>query len=191
MGLHGGPERDDLIGIELAVRRLAEQLLYAPAHERHACGAADQDDLVDVGRAQPRVGKCAAAGPERAPHQRFDEPLEVGARHLAAVREAGERQRQRRALLARQADLRRLGSQPELLHRLRIAREIDAVAVELGVMARGDVLEQPQRKHAVEVVAAEMCVAVGREHLEHTVLDAEDRHVECAAAQVVDRDDAL
>ena len=34
-----------------------------------------------------------------------------------------------------------------------------------------------------------MCVAVGREHLENAVLDAQDRDIERPAAQVVDRDD--
>ena len=35
-----------------------------------------------------------------------------------------------------------------------------------------------------------MGVAVGRQHLEDAVLDAQDRDVEGAAAEVVDRDDA-
>ena len=42
----------------------------------------------------------------------------------------------------------------------------------------------------VDVVAAEMGVAVGRQHLEDAVLDAQDRNVERAAAEVVDGDDA-
>jgi hypothetical protein len=40
----------------------------------------------------------------------------------------------------------------------------------------------------VEVLAAEEGVAVGRLHLEHAVADLEDRDVEGAAAEVVDRD---
>ena len=42
----------------------------------------------------------------------------------------------------------------------------------------------------VDVVAAEVRVAVGRQHLEHAVLDAQDRDVERAAAEVVDGDEA-
>ena len=42
----------------------------------------------------------------------------------------------------------------------------------------------------IDVVAAEMRVAVGRQHLEHAVLDAQNRDVEGAAAEVVDGDDA-
>ena len=107
------------------------------------------------------------------------------------IGEAGQRQRERRALLGRQPDLRRLGGQPQLLHELVVAREIDAVAVELRVVPGLDVLEQPQHQHAVEVVAAEVRVAVGGQHLEDAVLHAQDRDVEGAAAEVVDRDHAL
>ena len=42
----------------------------------------------------------------------------------------------------------------------------------------------------VEVLAAEEGVAVGRLHLEDAVADLEDRDVEGAAAEVVDRDRA-
>ena len=39
----------------------------------------------------------------------------------------------------------------------------------------------------VEVVAAQVVVAVAGQHLDHVVLDADHRHVESAAAQVVDQ----
>src|SRR3546814_15319775 len=41
---------------------------------------------------------------------------------------------------------------------------------------------------AVEILAAEEGVAVGRLHLEHAVADFEDRNVEGTAAEVIDRD---
>ena len=58
-----------------------------------------------------------------------------------------------------------------------------------GVGVRS-IRQHPLDQQHVDVVAAEMGVAIGREHLEHAVLDAEDRDVERAAAEVVDRDDA-
>src|SRR3989454_9946400 len=70
------------------------------------------------------------------------------------------------------------------LHRLAVAPEVDAV---LGA----DVVEEPHDDRAVEVVATEVGVAVGREHLEDAVLHAQDRDVEGPAAEVVDGDDAL
>ncbi len=42
----------------------------------------------------------------------------------------------------------------------------------------------------IDIVAAEVRVAVGREHLKHTVFDAENRDIEGAAAEIVDGDDA-
>jgi hypothetical protein len=44
---------------------------------------------------------------------------------------------------------------------------------------------------AIEVVAAEEGVAVGGQHLEDAVGDAQDRAVEGAAAEVVDGDGAV
>jgi hypothetical protein len=43
----------------------------------------------------------------------------------------------------------------------------------------------------VDVVAAEVRVAVGRDDLHDVVADLEDRDVEGAAAEVVDRDDLV
>ena len=125
------------------MRRLGEQLLDALAHERHARGAAHEDDLVDLSRRQPGVGQRLAARAERAGDQWLQQPLDLRPGDHAVIGEAGQRQRERRALLGRQPDLRRLGGQPQLLHELVVAREIDAVAVELRVVPGLDVLEQP------------------------------------------------
>ena len=160
-------------------------------HQRHAGRAAHQHHLVDVGRREAGVGQRLPARAQRAGHQRLDEPLELGARDVAPVGEAVEGQRQRRPLVGRQADLGRLGGQPQLLHGLAVAGQVEAVALELGAVPGLDVLQQPQHDHAVEVVAAEVRVAVGRQDLEDPVLDAQDRDVEGAAAEVVDGDHAL
>ena len=59
--------------------------------------------------------------------------------------------------------------------------EVDALALlELG--------DQPLDDRVVEVVAAEVRVAVGRLHLDDALADFEDRDVEGAAAEVVDGD---
>ena len=48
--LDGCAEGDDLIRIELAMRRLAEEGLDLLANERHSRGTTDQYHFVDVGR---------------------------------------------------------------------------------------------------------------------------------------------
>ena len=59
-----------------------------------------------------------------------------------------------------------------------------------GLTRPGELPEDLLHQQQVDVVAAQMRVAVGGEHLEDAVFDAEDRDVERAAAQVVHRDDA-
>ena len=47
---------------------------------------------------------------------------------------------------------------------------------------------QPVDDALVKVVAAQKVIAAGREHLHDAVADADERHVKCAAAEVVDHD---
>ncbi len=49
-------------------------------------------------------------------------------------------------------------------------------------------LDNPLDDLAIEVVAAEMVVAVARDHLDDAFLDPNDRHVECSAAEIVDQE---
>ena len=80
-----------------------------------------------------------------------------------------------------QLDLGLLGRLLEALEGLLVLRQVDPlVALELG--------QQPVDDPLVEVVAAEVGVAVGRLDLEDAVAELEDRDVERAAAEVVDGD---
>ena len=58
-------------------------------------------------------------------------------------------------------------------------------------MLRANVLEQPQDDRAVEVVSAQVRVAVRGQDLEDPVLHPQNGDVERPAAEVVDRDQAL
>ena len=85
VGLHGGAERDDLVGVQLAVRRPAEQLADQATDERDARRAADEHDLVDLRRAELGVGERLTARLERAVDDRPDERVELRARDPLAV----------------------------------------------------------------------------------------------------------
>ena len=65
VGLHRGAERDDFVGVQLAVRRPAEQLADQAADQRNPRRSADQHDFVDLrrarGRRRPAPGGTARA----------------------------------------------------------------------------------------------------------------------------------
>ncbi len=82
-----------------------------------------------------------------------------------------------------QLDLGLLGRLLQALQRELVVAQVDAL---LLLELVGQIADQPH----VEVFAAEEGVAVGRLHLEHAVADLEDRDVEGAAAEVIDRDGA-
>ena len=82
-----------------------------------------------------------------------------------------------------QLDLGLFGSLFQALQRELVVAQVDAL---LLLELVGQIVDQTH----VEVFAAEEGVAIGRLHLEHAVADLEDRDVEGAAAEVVDRDGA-
>ena len=92
-----------------------------------------------------------------------------------------ERDRDLRLLRRGELDLRLLGLLVEALEGVLVLREVDSlVLLELG--------DHPLDDRLVPVVAAEVVVAGGREHLEDAVADLEDRDVEGAASEVEDED---
>ena len=84
----------------------------------------------------------------------------------------------------RQLDLGLLGRLAQALQDHLVLGDVDAlVLAELG--------DQPVHDPLVDVVAAQVGVAVGGDDLDHVLADLQDRDVEGAAAEVVDRDDLV
>ena len=188
-GLDGGADGDHLVRVDALVRLLAEQLLHDLLHLRHAGHAADQDHLVDLGRGQAGVLERHAARFDGLLDEIVDQRLELGAGELHGqmLRAAGVRRDERQVDLGlrggRQLDLRLLGGFLQPLQRELVAAQVDALLLLEFV---GQVVDEPH----VEVFAAQERVAVRRLHFEHAVADLQHRHVERAAAEVVDRDGA-
>ena len=187
LALDGRADGDDLVRVDALVRLLADQLLDLVDHGRHAGHAADENDVVDRGRLEPRVGERLLG--------RLDSPLEeiggqlvqLRARELEVevlrplLRRGDERQVDLRRHRGRQLDLRLLRRLVEALSAiLSAARSMPLVLLELG--------DHPVDDRLVEVVAAEVVVAVRRLHLEDAVTEPEDRDVEGAAAEIPDED---
>ena len=83
----------------------------------------------------------------------------------------------------RQLDLRLLGRFLQPLQRELVLAQVDAL---LFLEFVGQIIDQAH----VEVFAAQERVAVGGLHLEHAVADFQNRNIEGAAAEVIDRDGA-
>ena len=181
--LDGGAQRHHLVRIDALVRVLAEDLLGHGLHSGHARRTADEHNLVNLRRLQPRVLERLDARIFRATHQGLDQALKLCTRHRGLVVlgttlvHRQERQVDVRLLHRRQVDLGLLSSLLEALHGHGILAHIDA---RLLLELVGD----PRHQGLVEVVAAEVRVAVRREHFEDTVTDVEDRDVKRAATKV-------
>ena len=186
-GLDGRAHRDDLVRVHALVGLPAEQVSHQLLDLGHPGLAADQDHLVDLLRGDSGVLHRLPAGLGRPVDEIHDEGLELGSRqrHDEMLRPGRVRRDEGQVDLglerARQLDLGLLGRLLEALEGHPVLAEIDAVLLP-------ELLGDPLHDLLVEVVAAQMCVAVRGLDLEDALADLEDRDVEGAAAEVVDRD---
>ena len=106
-------------------------------------------------------------------------------RHNQVLRNAVDRHDVRKVDLrssrGRQFDLRLLGSFLQTLHGHRVLAQIHVV---FGFECLGHIVDQ----HVVEIVTAQVRIAIGRFHFEHAVAQLQDRNIERTAAQVEDGD---
>ena len=186
--LDGGADGHDLVRVDALVRLLAvEHVLDDLLHLGHAGRAADQHHFVDVAGAEMGVLHRLLHRPAAPLDQVVDQLFELrpGDVHLQVLRAAGVGRDER------QVDVGRLGGAELLLGLLagfleplqghRVLAQVDAV---LLLELVGHVVDQT----LIEIVAAEVGVAVGADDAEHALGHFEDRDVEGAAAEVEDHD---
>ena len=180
-------DRHHLVGVDPLVRLLPEELLDELLDSRHPGLTADQDDLVDVLGLHARVLERLFARTRRAVDDVFDELLELGSRELQLEMLRARRVRRDERQVdfgldhVRELDLGLLRRFLQALHRHRVLGEVDALIL---LELREDPVDDP----LVDVVAAQVRVAVGRLDLDDSLPDLEDRDVEGAAAEVIDGD---
>ena len=182
-GLHRRTDRHHLIGVDRLAGIPRHQGAHHLLHHRHAGGAAHQHHVVDVIRRQAGIAQGPLHRPQQAIEQIGAERLELtplqGGLDVQRPLAAGgdEREGDRRALHAAELDLGLLRGFGEPLQGLAVAAQVDA-------MLRLEGVSQPVDDAAVPVVAAQLGVAAGGLHIEDALGDAQQRHVEGAAAQV-------
>jgi hypothetical protein len=154
---------------------------------RNAGRSTDQHDLVDLRGVDAGIGQRLSRRSHRPLQQVVDQLLELRPRqlHLQVLRAALVRGDERKIDVglhdSGELHLGLLGRLLQTLERHPVLRQINAVALpELS----GD----PVDDSLVQVVAAEMGIAVGGLHLDHAFAHFEDRYVERAAAEVVHGD---
>ena len=182
--LHGRPQRDHLVGIDGRVRLAAEELLHPPQHHGIRVQpptittwsiASDGHSGVGEGLAAVLDGAVDPAGDARASNS--------CARDVALVQPAlPQVDLHAGGGFRGQADLRR----PRRSSAAPAASRAGSSSASPNCwrISAGDQVDQL----AVQVVAAQVGVAVGAEHLEDPARHAQDGDVERPAAQVVDGD---
>src|SRR5690606_23530924 len=183
-------DRDDLVRVHTLVGLLPEEVADDLLDLRDPRRTTDQDHLVDLRRLQTRVLQRLLHRLHRTLDQVVDELLELRTRERqvqmlrSLLRRRDERQVDVRRHRRRQLHLRLLRSLLQPLERHRVLGEVDPLVLL-------ELLDQPVDDLLVEVIAAQVRVAVRRLDLKDAIAQLEDRDVERAAAQVVDRDDLV
>mmetsp|Transcript_25358 Transcript_25358/g.59170 ORF Transcript_25358/g.59170 Transcript_25358/m.59170 type:complete len:622 (+) Transcript_25358:339-2204(+) len=180
--LHRRAVRDRLVGVDALVGLLAvEEVLEQLLHLRDARGAADEHHLIDLRLLELGIVHHLLHGRERLLEEVNAELLEPRARERLREVDAVVQTLNLDAhlVLRRERALGALDLAAELLDRLLVLGRVRAV------LALED-LEQVLDDAVVEILAAKVGIAGRRNHLEHAVVDGEQRDIESAAAEVED-----
>ena len=180
-------QRHALIGVDALEGLLTHEVLDRFLHRGDTGGAAYQQHLADIGGLEAGIGKRIAHRAHGGFHQVGGQLVELGAGdgHIKVLGTGGigsdEGQVDIGAGHAGKIAFGLLGGLLQPLQCHLILAQVDAVGL-LEII--GHVVEQT----LVEVIAAQVVVAGGRQYLLYAVAHFDDRDIEGAAAQVVHHD---
>ena len=186
--LNRGTHGHHFVGVDALARLLTEELFHFFLDARNPRRTTHEDHLVDIGRLEARVAERLFHRLHRAADEAVGELLELRAAqlHHQVLRPRGRggdvRQVDFGLRRRRQLHLRLLRRLFQALERHRVVAQVEAVV--LGLKLVGEEIDD----HLVEVIAAEVGIAVGAQHFEDALAQLQDRDIERTAAQVIDGD---
>ena len=183
-----GAHRDDLVRIDVGAGLALEIMRHGLADHRQPGRPAHQDHTVEIAHREVGLLERLVADLEGPQDQVLHEHSELGAgelarepHRLAVLADQHRRDLDQDFVVDRELLLGVLAGELQLLEGVGIVAGIDLVAAD-------EIVGEQVEDAIVEIIAAEKGVAAGREDLEDVLSDLEDRDVEGATAEVVDRD---
>ncbi|GMT04794.1 hypothetical protein PENTCL1PPCAC_26968, partial [Pristionchus entomophagus] len=185
--LNSGSISDGLIGIDasgwlLSIEEFLDQLL----HLGDSGGSSDEDDLVHLILFQIRVLQYLLHGLHRGTEQIHVQLLELGtSQSLREVLSIQDRLHfHLRLMLGRQGSLSLLHFSSQLLHCSIVLSEILASLLLVQ-------LDEVLHHSLIEVLSSQMGISIRRQHLEHSIVNRQHRHIERSSSQIEHEDVAL
>src|SRR5580700_6978790 len=172
-----------------------EKFFYKSANFRDAGGSADQDDFVNLFGLEASIFESLLAGADGAVDDGLDELFELFARDLAEIMlAAGKFDIELCRGLRGERDLGFDDGFANGLHGFGVAAQVvisKIVISKIETEVAANVVERDGDQQIVDVIAAEMGVAIGSDDFENAVVQLENGNVESAAAEIVDGDDSV
>src|ERR1700730_10050972 len=145
----------------------------------------NQHDLIDLFRPQPSIFQSLLARTNGSINDWLDHLLEHFERNLALI-----------FFPARQIDVElrrwlRGKCYFGFNHCLADARYGFAIAPDVESKIPANIVERDCNQQIIDVVSAQVCIAIGGNHFKNAIVELQNRNVERATAQVVDGNDAV